>query len=94
MHFFFRRRRERDIQCHVDDLCEVVDATVGALSLDIIYSAKADLVQDCFLAFWRNLIHIGKVAGLLSGPPCKTWSTARFEPLLGGPRPARSCDRP
>ena len=46
---------------------------------------------------WIDLIILGVVPFTLGGPPCETWSAARFMELLDGsrgPRPIRSQDSP
>ena len=37
----------------------------------------------------------GRVLAVVAGPPCATWSAARFLELPeGGPRPVRTCEQP
>lgn len=46
--------------------------------------------------FWQQGADSGFVHGFLTGPPCETWSQARFVALLDhstGPRPLRDADQ-
>ena len=98
LHAFSGRRRPGDIQFYMEKLfdraAEGVHLTV--VSLDIVTDkvmGDASATQD----FWFHHTCTGAVAGFFAGPPCETWSVARFAqptaPALAGrrcPRPVRS----
>ena len=48
------------------------------------------------IGLWRSLIHARRVAGGHAGPPCETYSLARWLEIEDSiyPRPLRSCDQP
>lgn len=48
------------------------------------------------VGLWRSLIHARRVAGGHAGPPCETYSLARWMEVEGSiyPRPLRSCEQP
>ena len=64
------------------------------VSLDLVIDAEfGDVRRPSTQAFWKQGIAAGWVLGALCGPPCETWSQARFveDPLHPGrgPRPLR-----
>ena len=73
------------IQAHLEDLAPAHDAHIVTLSIDVANCRSADLGVDSRVRFWRGLIRDGWVLATIAGPPCETWSTARYRP--GGPRP-------
>ena len=64
------------------------------ICLDVAIDAEVgNILQD---SLWRSLIHARRVAGGHAGPPCETYSLARWlenENQLY-PRPLRSCEQP
>ena len=56
-----------------------------------------DLTNWTTVDFWITQMRDGRVAALLAGPPCETWSAARTRPLPDvkhQPRPLRSRELP
>ena len=60
----------------------------------LMYQLDFDhLMNDDDLATWFNLARDGNVLSIISGPPCETYSGARFTPMPDkhhGPRPLRN----
>ena len=96
LHLFSGRRRERDIQMELERLPLPSGVVMTVVSVDVaIDPARCDLSQEQQQKLWYDLIRGGYVAGLYGGPPCESWSIARWESLpehlQRGPRPVR-CD--
>ena len=65
------------------------------MSLDLITDAVwGDATRPATKQFWRQAADDGLVHGLLAGPPCESWSQARFVQTGtgSGPGPIRSAD--
>jgi hypothetical protein len=92
LHMFSGRRREGDIQDQLEILFRESHIKLLVVSIDIVHSKTADLANPKQLKFWTDQIRSGRVVGAAGGPPCETWSTARFR--AGGPPPLRSRDKP
>ena len=92
LHVFSGFRRRDDLQEQLESLS--TDGTViHCVSLDICLArANADLLSGETLKFWRGKMYDGWVAGVGGGPPCETFTAARYE--QGGPPPLRSYDMP
>jgi hypothetical protein len=76
-----------------DRAAEGIHLTV--VSLDIITDpVMGDVTVKATQDFWFHYASCGAVAGFLCGPPCETWSRARFVKLRNSqcksPRPVRS----
>ena len=96
LHLFSGRRRERDIQMELERQPLPPGVVMTVVSVDVaIDPARCDLSQEQQQKLWYDLIRGGFVAGLYGGPPCESWSIARWESLPAalrrGPRPVR-CD--
>ena len=60
-------------------------------------AVRGDLANWTAVIFWIDQMKAGRVAALMAGPPCETWSAARTRPLPNvkrQPRPLRSRDLP
>lgn len=100
LHAFSGRRRPGDLQFYMEQMYDRAEAGVHltVVSLDIITdSIMGDVSVKETQAFWFNYASDGAVAGFLCGPPCETWSRARFVQLQQtlssfwrSPRPVRS----
>ena len=101
LHAFSGRRRPGDLQYYMEHLYDRIAAGVYLIvvSLDIVIDPIwGDVVQEDKQNFWYFHAQQGAVAAFLCGPPCETWSRARFAqlPTAGkrGPRPVRSTSSP
>lgn len=97
LHAFSGRRRLGDIQVFMEELQkQSADGTLlHVVSLDLMTDAVwGDATRPATKAFWRQAADTGRVHGLLAGPPCESWSQARFAQTDEGtgPRPIRSAD--
>eukprot|EP00435_Cladocopium_sp_Y103_P032071 s1097_g8.t1 len=101
LHAFSGRRRPGDLQHYLESAFHR-DADQGGLTLHVV---SMDVVIDpCWgdarrkstQRFWLEGVLAGYVLGGLCGPPCETWSQARFHEVQmesgRGPRPLRSAD--
>eukprot|EP00435_Cladocopium_sp_Y103_P031350 s1240_g7.t3 len=99
LHAFSGRRRPGDLQHYLEAAFQR-DSGDGGLTLHVV---SMDVVIDpCWgdarrketQRFWLDGVLAGYVLGGLCGPPCETWSQARFNEVdsaVGrGPRPVRS----
>jgi hypothetical protein len=102
---FSGRRRTNDIQCtlehawqnkHVSESYRLV-----VVSLDVaVHKTLGDLTSRSNLAFWHANFMARRIAGFIAGPPCETFSAARWLQLLDElgqaikrqPRPLRDVD--
>ena len=93
VHLFSGRRRSTDFHWHLDDLARRMAVQVTVLSLDTAVSCHYGNL-DIRSTTWDRLCTLYEqqwVAGTLTGPPCETFSEARFTELAEkGPRPLRS----
>ena len=55
---------------------------------------KCDLASRDAILLWKRAILAGRVWATIAGPPCSTWSAARFLELENGPRPTRLASQP
>jgi len=96
LHAFSGRRRRGDLQFYMEEIfdrfSEGVHLTV--VSLDIVVDRiHGDVTSEQTQQFWFSHASSGEVAAFLCGPPCETWSKARFANSAHqahGPRPVRS----
>ena len=97
LHVFSGRRREGDLQFFMEQIFEqtCLDGTVlCVVSLDLIIDQEwGNVRKTATQEFWLHGVRAGWVCGALCGPPCETWSQARFAPSHTGsersPRPLR-----
>lgn len=95
IHAYSGRRRAGDFQFFLDEMTQRLDGiVVHVLSLDVVISKQhGDLMDKTVRQYWIRAACSGWVVGLLAGPPCETWSRARYHELENGgrgPRPLRS----
>lgn len=98
IHLFSGRRRSGDFHSHVRQWSRNSAFRIFLLSLDTAVSVSQGNLSLSSPA-WGKVLALyqqGAVGGTLSGPPCETFSEARFHEVEGhpGPRPLRSHDRP
>ena len=99
LHFFSGQRRPGDFQDWLDQSLSVTHYPVWVISLDVPINAKlCDLSCSGGVARWLDLAIAGRVVMVLGGPPCETWSVARWNggsrAKGSGPRAVRSSSLP
>ena len=78
------QRRPGEFQGWLDQALAVTHYPVWAISLDVAIGARlCDLSCSGSVARWLDLAIAGCVVMVLGGPPCETWSVARWN---GGSR--------
>jgi len=97
LHLFSGQRREGDIQFWIEHQLNkplLRAHCVVVLSIDIVNDPiMGDLTRHDTLALWIGMFRDGHVLGLIAGPPCETWTVARFMAVDGmsnPPPPLRS----
>ena len=94
LHLYSGRRRALDYEHYIDALGQFEDWHLHVVSLDVqVDPVRGDLADPETVRFWQNQILSRRVVGLHAGPPCSTWSVARFNRANPGPRPVRSVER-
>ena len=98
LHFFSGQRRPGDYQDWLDQSLAVSPYPVWVISLDVAIDATlCDLSSDDAVGRWLNMARSGRVVMVLGGPPCETWSVARWNGGArvsdGAPRAVRSAER-
>ena len=67
---------------------------VQVLSVDIVFDAcMGDLLREDTRILFKRAIREGVLTAILAGPPCESWSIARWQ-REDGPRALRSCETP
>jgi hypothetical protein len=100
LHLFSGQRREGDLQMQLEEVCK--DYDVWILSLDVCNDrVRGDMSRPATVCDWVRRIHEGQIVGVAGGPPCESWSAARFWDICNpdgstreGPRPLRLRDKP
>ena len=99
LHLFSGQRRSTDLQDRLESIMSPA-CTAVILSIDIVNGERADLSCEDNIAFWRSLILQGTIILLIGGPPCNSWSAARWNAeavccgLYDRPRPIRTAQQP
>ena len=99
LHLFSGRRRVGDCHWWVERIGHLLwpGVTLRIVSLDTaVHATLGDLATGPNLERVQRLSRKGYFAGVLTGPPCETWSEARHIELPDGrgPRPLRSKELP
>ena len=96
LHAFSGRRRRGDIQYFLDiAAAKHDDCILHVVSLDIVIDATwGDVRAPGTQLFWLDGMKQGYIVGMLTGPPCNTWSRARKQAIPSaygrcGPRVVR-----
>jgi hypothetical protein len=91
IHLFAGRRRSGDIEEWVTALGTKIGLAILFLSIDLDADAKSDMLSNSTFSLLMGLCEDGMVDFIGGGPPCSTWSMARFVKLLHSlfPRPLR-----
>ena len=104
LHLYSGRRRENDFHDHMQRILDNgpshVRTSVIVLSIDTAIHQDMDVHSQRLWGFLLSTARAGKILALLLGPPCETWSVARFAQVLNadglpvrGPRPVRGDDQ-
>ena len=95
VHVFSGHRREGDLQEKIEglNLCDAL--LLHVISLDVVFGEEGNLFHHTTRLRWIHLFQDRMVLGFFAGPPCESWSGARFENSEETRiRPVRSPDRP
>lgn len=103
IHMYAGRRREYDFHHHMDVLVRGCDAawasSIFVISIDTAIDERMNVHSEAVWSWLLRSARAGRILGLLLGPPCETWSSARHEVQMGadglpirGPRPLRLSD--
>ena len=93
VHFFSGFRRRGDLHEQLDHRFIAPDVEIFVISVDLcLQREQGNLVSPATHAFWVKNIESGQIVGAGGGPPCETFSAARFQD--DGPRALRSADFP
>ena len=90
-------RRGGDVQAQVEWVINEDLYIVMCLSLDIaVDETLGDLTNEDAVSFWKTQGRNGRVQGVISSPPCETWSVARYLMVEGktSPPPLRTLTAP
>ena len=91
VHFFSGFRRSQDLHEVIDETAVAAGVVMYTLSIDICMQKQdANLCGSKAMKFWCDRISSGQVIAAGGGPPCETYSAARFQ--AGGPPPLRDQD--
>eukprot|EP00438_Fugacium_kawagutii_P025384 Skav223571 [mRNA] locus=scaffold34:470903:474406:- [translate_table: standard] len=102
LHLFAGRRRDGDCHTHLAAINQEVfpELTIHLLAVDTAVDRRhGNLLAEGY-QHAETMAQQGLVALTVSGPPCETWSEARYleivdeEGNMVGPRPLRSSQRP
>ena len=96
VHLYSGRRRHGDFQHWAEHFAATKSLCICVLSIDTAIDPAMNVHHA---NLWTTLLDAGRaghIRGLLLGPPCETWSSARFHKLEHGtgPRPLRDRSRP
>ena len=102
VHLYSGRRRSGDFHAMMEQLLAAIpNANIRILSLDTAVDPRLNIHDMKLWTFLLTVATEGRLIGLLQGPPCETWSSARFHKQLDehdnevrGPRPLRSAQQP
>lgn len=93
VHLFSGFRRQNDLQSCIEAHTWVHSTETFCLSVDLcLQGAEGDLLDPVRVRWWRERILSRQVIGVGGGPPCETWSVARW--LGSGPPPLRDRQSP
>ena len=101
IHLYAGRRRADDFHAQMQQLIGTASTSdspaIIVISIDTAISDTMDVHSSRIWSFLLSAARAGRILALLLGPPCETWSNARFAQLLDedgaplkGPRPLRS----
>ncbi|CAK0884637.1 unnamed protein product, partial [Prorocentrum cordatum] len=89
MHLFAGPRRPGDLEEWLHTLGALHNLEILVISCDLELGPNwGRTIPETFQKLW-GLVALGYIDGIVGGPPCSTWSRARFAKLLRGLRPLR-----
>eukprot|EP00435_Cladocopium_sp_Y103_P074980 s16_g52.t2 len=89
VHFYSGYRRKGDLQYHIDNHIIQGSLQIFCLSVDFcIQREGGDLSTPSSREWWKQRVLSGSIAGVGGGPPCESYSAARYLP--DGPCPLRT----
>eukprot|EP00438_Fugacium_kawagutii_P010137 Skav212094 [mRNA] locus=scaffold4509:76709:78709:+ [translate_table: standard] len=97
MRLYSGHRRLGDFHAWAQDIVARLPGTYAIVSVDTSISDRMNILQPDVWASLLALARGGHLHGLLLGPPCETWSSARHEVIEDrpyGPRPLRHASSP
>ncbi|CAK9036634.1 unnamed protein product, partial [Durusdinium trenchii] len=93
VHLFAGHRRHQDLHWQIENQTFVASRCVYCISIDLCLQGElGNLIGKHPIAFWVDQIRKRRIIGVGGGPPCETWTAARWMP--GGPKPLRDQARP
>eukprot|EP00435_Cladocopium_sp_Y103_P062615 s141_g24.t1 len=103
VHLYSGRRREDDfhqfMQQLINSSTHAIASAIHVISIDTAISETMNVHSEKIWTFLLTAAQAGHILGYLLGPPCETWSSARFEQTfnedglpLPGPRPLRDVE--
>ena len=81
IHVFSGHRRKGDLQEALESLVLPDQALLHVVSLDVVFGEDGNLFNRQTRTRWINLFRDRMVLAFFAGPPCESWSGARFENL-------------
>ena len=91
VHFFSGFRRGQDLHQVLEEVSVGAGIQMFVISVDIcMQRERGDLGAESSLKFWTARVRSGQLVGAGGGPPCETYTAARFQE--GGPPPVRSSE--
>lgn len=89
VHFFSGYRRPDDLHAVIESTPLPEGGQLLAISVDMCMQRKdGNLASDSATCWWIARVKSGQIVGAGGGPPCETFTAARFLP--DGPRPLRT----
>ena len=93
VHFFSGYRRTNDLHSVLQQSPMPDGSQMIVISVDLCMQKRdGNLASDHATSWWINRIRSGQIFGAGGGPPCESFSAARFLP--DGPRPLRTGTHP
>lgn len=93
VHFFSGYRRRGDLHQHLEHRVVAPGLELHVISVDLcLQREQGNLLTPHAHDFWQCCIANGQVIGAGGGPPCETFTAARYQE--GGPRPLRDAEFP
>ena len=93
VHFFSGFRREHDLHSVLESASLPNASQIIVVSVDMCMQRRdGNLATEHATAWWINRIRSGQIFGAGGGPPCESFTAARF--LSEGPRPLRTGQHP